>query len=81
MVSTKKVASGFAWVAIIGYSNRLFGFVTTLILAKVLAPAEFGVVAVASMLIEVLRLVKDMGFSEALIYQTSDSLDRLLGRK
>ena len=68
-ISSQKVVSGLGWVALIAYSNRALGFLTTLILAKVLAPADFGAVAVASMLTEVLRVVKDMGFSEALIYQ------------
>lgn len=64
--------SGFGWVALIAYSNRALGLVTTLILAKVLAPEDFGVVAIASILTEVLRVAKDMGFSEALIYQKRD---------
>lgn len=70
--SAQNVVSGLRWVALITYSNRVLGFVTTLVLAKVLAPEDFGLVAVASMLIEVLRILKDAGFSEALIYQKRD---------
>jgi PST family polysaccharide transporter len=68
-ITSRTIASGFAWVVLVSYSNRLIGLVTTLVLARLLAPAEFGIVAIASMLNEVLNLFRDMGFSEALIYQ------------
>ena len=72
VVGARKVISGFSWVALIVYANRLFGFITTLILAKLLAPKDFGLVAIASMVIEILNLFKDMGLSEAMIYQKGD---------
>jgi len=71
-VGAKKVVSGFSWMALIVYGNRVLGFVTTLILAKFLAPKDFGLIAIASMIIEILNLFKDIGLSEALIYQKGD---------
>lgn len=68
-ISAKKVFSSFSWVALISYANRFLGFVTTLILAKFLDPKDFGLVAIASMVIEVLKIFKDLGLSEALIYK------------
>ena len=68
-VASKKVITGFGWIALIAYTDRVLGFFTTLVLAKFLAPEDFGLIAIASMLIEVLYLFKDMGLSEALIYQ------------
>ena len=65
----RRVASGLGWIALVSYTNRLSGLIATLILAKLLTPADFGLVAIAAMLIEGLRLFKDMGLSEALIYQ------------
>ena len=67
-VTTREVTSGFGWLALGQYSNRLLGFVSTLILAKVLAPADFGLVAIASMMIEIIQILRDMGLSEAVIY-------------
>lgn len=61
------------WVAIMRYSNRLTGFVTTLILARLVAPEAFGLIAVASMMLEVVNVMKDMGMGQALIYRR-DSL-------
>ncbi|MBD3868858.1 MAG: lipopolysaccharide biosynthesis protein [Acidobacteria bacterium] len=72
-VGGKKVMSSFGWVALANYSNRFFRFITTLILAKLLSPEDFGMVAVASMVIELLYLMKDLGVSQALIYRQEDS--------
>lgn len=55
-------------MALITYSNRLFGFLTTLILAKFLEPEHFGLVAIASIVIESLNIFKDLGIGQALIY-------------
>jgi O-antigen/teichoic acid export membrane protein len=66
-VTARHVTSGFGWLALSQYSNRLLGFASTLVLAKLLAPADFGLVAVASMLIEIIQLFRDMGLSEAVI--------------
>lgn len=68
LVNSRSVAAGFGWVALCSYSNRILGLVSTLVLAKVLTPSDFGLVAVAAMMLEVIQLVKDMGLSEAVIY-------------
>lgn len=67
-VTTRRVTAGFGWVALCNYSNRLLGLVTTLLLAKLLVPADFGLVAIASMVLEMIQVLKDMGLSEAVIY-------------
>ena len=59
----------FGWVAIANYSNRALGFLTLLILAKLLPPETFGAIAIAHMLIHILYIMKDMGVSQALIYK------------
>src|SRR5262245_44301284 len=51
------------------YSGNVLSLVTTLILAKLLVPQEFGIIGIASMTIEVIKLIKDMGLSEAIVYQ------------
>lgn len=71
-IGARKVATSFGWQALATYSNRVFGLVTTLILAKVLTPHDFGLVAIASMILELLQLLRDMGLSEALIYNKRD---------
>jgi O-antigen/teichoic acid export membrane protein len=71
--SGRKILAGLAWSAVGLYTIRVLGLVTTLVLAKVLVPADFGLVAVASMLIAILHIFKDMGLGEALIYHKMDS--------
>jgi O-antigen/teichoic acid export membrane protein len=73
----RHVAAGFGWQAFTSYSNRLFGFITTLILAKVLTPEHFGLVGIASMLLEMLQILKDMGISEALIAHKRDDQETI----
>ena len=67
--SNKKIIAGLGWVAISKYVNRLLGFVTTMILAKFLVPEDFGLVALAAMMIEIIKIFKDMGLGQALIYR------------
>jgi len=67
--SNKKIVAGFGWVAVSKYINRLLGFITTLILAKLLVPEDFGLVALAAMMVEILKIFKDMGLGQALIYR------------
>jgi O-antigen/teichoic acid export membrane protein len=69
---SKKIVGGFGWVALVKYSNDALAFLTTLILAKLLTPEDFGLVAVAGMVIETLRIFKDLGLSQALIYRQDD---------
>jgi O-antigen/teichoic acid export membrane protein len=74
---TGDIARSLSWSALIVYANRALGLVTLLLLAKLLDPRDFGIVAVASIIIEVLRISKDMGIGEALIYQKDESPDTL----
>jgi O-antigen/teichoic acid export membrane protein len=71
-VGARRIASGFGWQAFNSYANRFFSLIATLILAKVLTPEHFGLVAIASMILEALQILKDMGLSEALISQKRD---------
>jgi O-antigen/teichoic acid export membrane protein len=70
--AAKKIISGMGWVAAASYLNRAFGFVTTLILARVLAPDQFGAVAVGAMLVDALKIFRDMGLGQALIYRKGE---------
>jgi PST family polysaccharide transporter len=71
-VGGRKVAAGFGWVALMSYSNNVLSLLATLLLARLLGPHEFGIIGVASMTIEIVRMAKDMGLSEAIVYQKRD---------
>jgi O-antigen/teichoic acid export membrane protein len=66
------MAAGLGWVTASSYLNRAVGFFTTLILARLLAPEDFGLITVASMMVEVMKIFRDMGFSQALIHRQTE---------
>lgn len=68
----RKIVSGLGWVSAASYANRALGFITTLILARLLAPDQFGAVAVGAMMVDVLKIFRDMGLGQALIYRKSE---------
>jgi len=52
--------------------SRTFSILTTLILAKLLTPDDFGIVSVAILLSSTLGLFRDIGLNQSLIYQKKD---------
>lgn len=60
------------WTLFTAISARLVQFATTLLLARLLVPEDFGVVAVAMVIINSLALLRDMGVSQALIQRQED---------
>jgi O-antigen/teichoic acid export membrane protein len=65
----RQVASGLVWVALAQVMNRGLAYLTTLILAKLLAPSMFGLMGMAMLAINALALFQDIGFESALIYR------------
>lgn len=49
------------------WSERLLGLISMVVLARLLTPADFGLVAIAWLVIELLDLVTDLGVNVALI--------------
>jgi len=69
--SNRKVAKGALWMVMARLADRSVGFVSTLILARLLVPADFGLVAMATAVIAMLELLKSFGFDIALIQRSS----------
>jgi lipopolysaccharide exporter len=63
----RKVASGAAWMVLFKFAERFLGLVSTVILVRLLTPADFGVVAMATVMIAMLELFSAFGFDTALI--------------
>ena len=55
--------------------DRAFGFVSTLVLARLLVPADFGIVAMATSLIGLLELLTYFGLDMALLRQKETTED------
>ncbi|MGH8769607.1 MAG: lipopolysaccharide biosynthesis protein [Burkholderiales bacterium] len=62
-----KMAKGAAWMVAFKITERSIGLISTVILARLLVPADFGLVALAMAIIGVLELMSAFGFDLALI--------------
>lgn len=62
-----RAAHGFAWVFAWRMATRVMGLGSTLILVRLLAPAEFGIVAIALSFIQSIDQFSQIGVEEALI--------------
>ncbi len=77
MQLTKKAVLGVKWSSISQFGRQAIQYTTTIILASILAPADFGLLAMALIFIGFLELFKDMGFAAAVIHK-DDINDRVL---
>lgn len=69
---SQQVAGGVAWMLVLRMSLRALGLVNTVILARLLSPEDFGLVAIAMSFFALLYLIKDFGF-DTVIVQMRDS--------
>ena len=68
----RQVGTGLFWVATATIATKALSLLRKLILARLLVPSDFGLVGYASLMLGVLGLFKEMGFSSALIYRKDD---------
>jgi PST family polysaccharide transporter len=68
----RQAAQGAAWNYAAFLASKGLLFVATLILARLLSPGEFGLVAMALLVIMVLEVLRDFGIGAALIYRQDD---------
>lgn len=76
----QEMISGIFWTAIQKYSGLIVQIIVTAILARLLSPEDFGVVAVATVLIAFFTLFTDMGIGPAIIQKqdlTQDDLNSI----
>jgi len=62
-----EIGKGATWMVAVRMTDRLVGLASTLILARLLVPADFGVVAMATSVMAVVELATGFGFDVALI--------------
>jgi O-antigen/teichoic acid export membrane protein len=63
----QRMANGIAWMVAARLTDRAIGVVSTLILARLLVPADFGLVAMATAIGGILELMGAFSFDMALI--------------
>lgn len=69
--------AGVVWTALQRWVTRLTGFATVVLLTHLLAPADFGTVAVALSVLPLIYLLVDMGFGTYLV-QADDADEALV---
>ena len=62
-----KMARGAGWMLLVALADKGIGLISVLILARLLAPADFGIVAMALSFIFMAQLLTAFGFDIALI--------------
>lgn len=70
----RRAFTGFLWAAASYAGGRLLFFAATLVLARLLVPEEFGLVAFVLAVIHYLEYLTDLGLGAALVYR-SDAED------
>lgn len=63
----RKVTVGASWLIMMRWTMRLFGLVSTMVLARLLTPEDFGIVAIATSYIGIILGMTDLNISRAII--------------
>ncbi len=69
----KTVLNGFIWSSIGTLGNGLVSFLVTIILARILTPSDFALIALLTVFISVSNVIVDSGFSQAIIRDDNPS--------
>ncbi len=64
---TARVARGAAWIFGAGVAARLLGALNTIIVARLLVPDDIGIVATATVAMQLLQGISDIGVSQAVV--------------
>ena len=71
----EKVAIGATWTVMMRVSIRVIGLISIVILARILTPDDFGIVALAGTLVLALEMLTAFGFETTLIRKRNVSAD------
>jgi len=67
MTNKATVVSGIKWTSISTFGRRIMALLVNILLARLLAPADFGLVAMAAVVLGFIDIFKDLGTGAALI--------------
>jgi|GEM_PF-1032608 len=77
MTSLKhKTISGIKWTMAASVAQRILSFGTTVVLARILSPADFGLFALAFVMIDGFGIFKSLGFDSALVRRKDVDIER-----
>lgn len=64
-----EMAKGLFWSAVEKYSSLVVSFLVTVVLSRLISPSEFGVVSIATVIIQFLAMFTEMGIGPAIIQE------------
>src|SRR3990172_10218048 len=64
---------GIGWAFFSSSLVRVLQIITTLVLAKLLMPADFGLFSLATIITQAMLILPNIGFAQALIYLQDDT--------
>ncbi len=73
----QEIFSGIKWISLLRLSQRLVGYLKVAILARLLTPHQFGIFAIATLVLALLEVFTETGVNVFLI-QTKESLQKYL---
>ncbi len=73
-VSSKKIASGVGWVAVASLGNQGLRLLVKLILARLLLPEHYGLIGMAVVFTNFIKMVSEFGMGAALIQKKEEDL-------
>jgi PST family polysaccharide transporter len=65
--TTQRITKGAGWIYTYRWLDRLLGFVSIVVLARILVPEDFGLVAIAASYVAILEGLSDFDVNKALI--------------
>jgi lipopolysaccharide exporter len=66
-----RLAKGTFWITVTRAATNLLGLMSTIVLARLLMPADFGLVAIATTMLAILSTVTELSLSHALIQHSN----------
>jgi Membrane protein involved in the export of O-antigen and teichoic acid len=67
---SKKLFNGAIWLALARFLINCLGLLSTFVLARLLTPSDFGIVAIATSILAVALSVTDLSLASALVQRT-----------
>jgi teichuronic acid exporter len=63
----RELVSGIAWTAVLRWSAQIISWIATAVAARLLAPADYGVMSMAMLAVGRVRMVDDIGLDAVLV--------------
>lgn len=76
-IEQKRIISGISWLLLINWTNRLLGFCSLIILARLLTPTDFGVMAIIMLSIQLTETLTNIGSEQYFIQKKSSNISDL----